>query len=71
MILQDRETIGSQGEQISDLDLPAETAAHFPFNVGLCLHSWSGADSDDGNGDVDHDSNGDVVGDGNYSTRST
>jgi hypothetical protein len=70
-ILQDREIIGSWGEQISDSDLLAESAARFPLNAGVCLRSWSGADSDDGDGDGDDDSNGDGVGDGNYSTRST
>jgi len=36
--------------------------------VGVCVHIWSGADSDGRDGD---DGDGDGVGDGNYSTRST
>jgi len=67
---------GSWGEQISDSDFPAESAARIPSIVGVCVHIWSGADGDDGegddgDGDGDDDSDGDGVGDGNYSTRST
>jgi hypothetical protein len=59
------------GEQISDSDFPAESAARFPSIVGVCVHICSEADSDAGDGDGDDDSDGDGVGDGNYSTRST
>jgi len=41
------------GEQISDLDFPAESAARFPSIVGVCVRTWSGADGDDGDGDGD------------------
>ena len=63
--------IGSWGEQISDSDFPAESAARFPSIVGVCVYIWSGADDDNGNGDGNDDSDGDSVGDGNYSSRST
>jgi len=67
-ILQERYTIGSRGEQISDSDFPMESAARFPPIVGICVHTWSAADGDDGDGD---DADGDGVADGNYSTRFT
>jgi hypothetical protein len=70
-------TIGSWGEQISDSDFPAESAARFPRIVGVCVHIRSGADGDDcnGNGDGDGDGDGvgvgDGVGEGDHTTRST
>jgi hypothetical protein len=60
--------IGSRGEQISNSDFPAESAACFPRIVGVCVRIWAGADGDDGDGD---DGDGDGVGDGAHSTRST
>ena len=60
--------IGSWGEQISDSDFPAESAARFPSIVGVCVRIRSGADGDDGDGD---DGDGDGVGDGDHSIRST
>jgi len=74
---------GSWGEQISDSDFPAESAARFPQIVGVCVRIWAGADGDDGNGDDGNgddgngdagdgdDGDGDGVGDGDHSTRST
>jgi len=44
-----------------------ESAASFQPIVGVCVHTWSGADGDGGDGD---DGDGDGVADGNYSTRS-
>jgi len=72
-ILQTREAIESQGEQISNSEFPTESAACFPLIVGVCAHIWSGADGEGGNGDEGNgdDGNGDGVGDGNYSTRRT
>jgi len=67
-ILQERQTIESGGEQISDSHFPKESAARFPPIVGVCVHIWLGADGDGGDGDESH---GDGVGDGNYSTRCT
>jgi len=66
--MQERWTIGSWGEQISDSDFPAESAARFPPIVGVCVRIWSGTDGDDGDGD---DGDGDGVGDGDHSTRRT
>ena len=67
-IPQERYSIGSWGEQTSDSEFPAESAARFPLIVGVCAHIRSGADGDDGHGD---DGDGDGVGDGDHSTRST
>ena len=71
------------GEQISDSDFPAESAACFPPFLGVCVRIWARADGDDGDGDDgdgddgdgddgdgdDHD--GDGVNDGDHSARST
>jgi hypothetical protein len=70
-ILQERYTIESRGEQISDSDFPMESTACFPLIVGVCVHIWSGANGDGGNGGDGDDGNDDGVGDGNYSTRNT
>jgi hypothetical protein len=43
----------------------------FPMVVGISGHIWSGADCDDGNGDVNANGDGNGVGDGDYYTRST
>ena len=67
-ILQERYTIESWGEQISNSDFPAESAACFPRIVGVCVRIRAGADGDDGDGD---DGDGDGVDDGDHSTRST
>jgi len=68
----------SWGEQISDSDFPAESAACFQQVVGVCVCIWTGADGDDGDGDDGYgddgdgdDCDGDGVGDGNHSNRST
>jgi hypothetical protein len=62
-ILQERSTIVSWREQISDSDYPAESAARLPPIVAVCLHIRSWANDDD--------SEGDGVGDDDPSTRST
>jgi hypothetical protein len=61
--------IGSWGEQISNSDFPAESAARFPSIVGVFVCCQSGAEGDDHDGDGhDNDSNGDGVNNGDYSS---
>jgi hypothetical protein len=75
--VQERSTIGSWEEQISDSDCPVESAACFPQIVGVCVHIFASADCNDGNcddgdgDDGDGDDRDDGVGDGHHSTRST
>jgi hypothetical protein len=66
-------TIGSWGEQISDSDIPEESAACISLIVGVYVRIPSGTDGDDSDGDggngVDGDGDdGDGVGDGDHST---
>jgi hypothetical protein len=71
--LQERYTIGSRGEQITDSYFPRESAACFPPILGVCVRIGARADGDDGDGDDGdgNDGDGDGVGDGDHSTRST
>jgi hypothetical protein len=58
-ILQERKTIGSWGEQISDSDFPAEFAARILLIVDVYVCIRSGADGDDGDGDDGDGDDGD------------
>jgi hypothetical protein len=65
--------IGSWGEQISEADFRAESAACFPLIVSVCVHILAWADCDVGDVDAGKgdDRNGDGVGDGGHITRFT